>query len=230
MPRFYPTPLIEDCWSSIGNITFYHRNGICYWKKKPYSEFRGTPAQLIQSQIHHRAILAWQKLDHSVQLTWREIAKNVPSHRPPYDEKHHISGYNLFVSAYHGNAQLGHEIIPEPLPYPEFPSFSLEIKDIISATDSATIQCRLTIADIVNPKRWHLITKIQISLPGVGCNPGMMRNYLANQDNLSFVGRFNSYRDIKFIVPTCNLKVYQVHLRYRLIDSKTGYRNNWRKL
>ncbi len=91
MPKFHPTPIIQDCWSSIGNITFYHRNGQCFYKRKPYTQYRGTAAQLDQAQVHHRAILAWQQLPHSVQLQWRELAKSVPSHRPPYDDNHHIS-------------------------------------------------------------------------------------------------------------------------------------------
>ena len=94
----------------------------------------GTTAQLDQAQLHHRAILAWQQLPHSVQLQWRELAKSVPSHRPPYDNNHHISGYNLFVSAYHGFAQLGREHIPEPQPFPEFPSAALELLQIIPGT------------------------------------------------------------------------------------------------
>ena len=114
MPKFHPTPLIQDCWSSIGNITFYHRNGQCYYKRKAHTPFIGSPAQLDQAQVHHRAILAWQQLQHSVQLEWRELAKSVPSHRPPYDNNHHISGYNLFVSAYHGFAQIGCEHVPAP--------------------------------------------------------------------------------------------------------------------
>ena len=114
MPKFHPTPLIQDCWSSIGNITFYHRNGQCYFKRKAQTPFVGSPAQLDQAQVHHRAILAWQQLQHSVQLEWRELAKSVPSHRPPYDSNHHISGYNLFISAYHGFAQIGCEHVPAP--------------------------------------------------------------------------------------------------------------------
>ena len=68
MPKFNPNALIEDGWSSIGNITFFHRNGKCFWKRKPYSVFRGAQAQLDQAQVHHRAILAWQHLDHLVQF------------------------------------------------------------------------------------------------------------------------------------------------------------------
>ncbi|MBO7049803.1 MAG: hypothetical protein J6W42_04230 [Bacteroidaceae bacterium] len=54
MPKFHPTPIIQDCWSSIGNITFYHRNGQCFYKRKPYTQYRGTAAQLDQAQVTAR--------------------------------------------------------------------------------------------------------------------------------------------------------------------------------
>ncbi|MCQ2067606.1 MAG: hypothetical protein MJY68_00680 [Bacteroidaceae bacterium] len=142
MPKFHPTPIIQDCWSSIGNITFYHRNGQCFYKRKPYTQYRGTAAQLDQAQVHHRAILAWQQLPHTVQLQWRELAKSVPSHRPPYDDIHHISGYNLFVSAYHGFAQMGREHIPVPQPYPLFPVSHLQLLQIDSAGSSGSVSLR----------------------------------------------------------------------------------------
>ena len=130
MPKFHPSVLIRDCWSSIGDITFYHRNGQSFYKRKPRPTFRGTPAQLGQQQVHLRAIAAWQHQDHSVQLQWNELAKSVPSHRPPYNEQHHISGFNLFVSAYHGFAQLGREHVPVPQPYPLFPISHLQLLQI----------------------------------------------------------------------------------------------------
>lgn len=221
MPKFHPTPLIQDCWSSIGNITFFHRNGQCYYKRKPYTHYQGTAAQLDQAQLHHRAILAWQQLPHSVQLQWRELAKSVPSHRPPYDNLHHISGYNLFVSAYHGFAQLGHEHVPEPQPFPEFPSAALEVLEIIPGAETATIRCRLTLADTVHPERWHLSARIQITAPGVGCDPGKMRSCMGIRTNGNgFV----------FRVPNPGIDNCQAHIRYRLIDEITGYRNNWKRL
>lgn len=220
MPRFHPTAIIQDCWSSIGNITFYHRNGQCFWKRKTRPVFRGTPAQLDQQQVHLRAISAWQQLQHSIQLQWRELAKSVPSHRPPYDNSHHISGYNLFVSAYHGFAQLGNEHVPEPLPFPQFPSAALELLQIIHGTGFVTLRCRLALIDTVHPERWHLSARIQLTAPGVGCDPGKMRSYMAIP-TLSDV--------IDFLVPNPNLTICQAHIRYRLIDDITGYRNNWIK-
>ncbi len=223
MPKFHPTPIIQDCWSSIGDITFYHRNGQCYWKRKPKPSFNQTPARLDQAQVHHRAILAWQQLQHSVQLEWRELARSVPSHRPPYDDKHYISGYNLFVSAYHGFAQLGREHVPVPQPYPLFPISHLQLLQIDSAGSlgSVALRCRLTLQNTDNPARWHVSARIQLTAPGVGCDPGHMRTYL---------GIRNPQNEIVFNVPRQDTEDYQVHLRYRLIDDITGYRNNWHKV
>ena len=220
MPKFTPNAIIKDCWSSIGNITFYHRNGQCFYKRKPYTQYRGTASQLDQAQVHHRAILAWQQLPHSVQLQWRELAKSVPSHRPPYDDNHHISGYNLFVSAYHGFAQLDREHVPVPQPYPLFPISHLQLLQIDSGGSSGfvSLRCRRTLQNTDNPARWHVSARIQLTAPGVGCDPGKMRTYMGIRcsDNV-----------IVFNVPSQGTEDYQVHLRYRLIDVITGYRNNW---
>ena len=221
MPKFHPTPIIQDCWSSIGNITFYHRNGQCFYKRKPRPTFRGTPAQLDQQQVHLRAIAAWQHQEHSVQLQWNELAKSVPSHRPPYDDNHHISGYNLFVSAFHGFAQLGREHVPVPQPYPLFPISHLQLLQIDSAgsSGSVSLQCCLTLQNTDNPARWHVSAKIQLTAPGVGCDPGKMRTYMGSR---------NPRNKIVFNVQCPNIEDYQVHLRYRLVDGISGYRDNWK--
>ena len=102
MPRFTPSILISDCWGSVGDLTFYHMGGRCYYKKKSRCEFPGTDAQNSQLDVHRRALAACRTLEHSVQLTWNDLAKPVISHKPPFDNTAHISGQNLFVSAYHG--------------------------------------------------------------------------------------------------------------------------------
>ena len=227
MPKFTPNAIIKDCWSSIGNITFFHRNGQCFYKRKINPVFPGTPAQLDQQQVHHRAILAWQHLPHSVQLEWRNIAKSVPSHRPPYDNNHHISGYNLFVSAYHGFAQLSNEHVPVPQPFPEFPSAALEVLEIIPGAETATIRCRLTLADTVHPERWHLSARIQLTAPGVGSDPSKMRNCMGTPAGPIEIGQNTSSCEVSFNVATTISGQTQAHIRYRLIDELTGYRNNW---
>jgi len=230
MPKFHPTPLIQDCWSSIGNITFFHRNGQCFYKRKINPVFPGTPAQLDQAQVHHRAILAWQRQPHDVQLQWRELAKSVPSHRPPYDNNHHISGYNLFVSAYHGFAQLGIEHVPEPQPFPQFPSAALELLQIIPGTEVATLRCRLTLTDTVNPERWHLSARIQLTAPGVGYDPSKMRSCMAIPAGPIEIGQNTSSRLFTFTFAGIIFGSIQAYIKYRLIDEISGYRNNWNKL
>ena len=230
MPKFHPTPLIQDCWSSIGDITFYHRNGQCYWKRKPKPSFNHTPARLDQAQVHHRAILAWQQLQHSVQLEWRELARCVPSHRPPYDDKHHISGYNLFVSAYHGFAQLGREHVPVPQPFPEFPISALQLLSATYSNSVAIIRCRLTLATTVNPDRWHLSARIQLTVPGMGSDPSKMRSYMPASAGPVEIGQTTSTRDLTFNLTQKGQSPLCAHIRYRLIDELTGYRNNWQRL
>ena len=218
MPKFKPNVLIQDCWSSIGNITFYHRDGKCFWRRKPNPTFPGTGAQLSQQQVHLRAIAAWQHLEHSFQLQWNEYARVVPSHRPPYNEHHNISGFNLFVSAYHGFAQLGREHVPEPQPFPLFPPSALELLQITYSNGIATLHCRLALAATDDQERWHVSARIQLAPPGVGCDPGKMRSYM---------GFRYQHNEIVFNVPNPNIEDNQIHIRYRLIDEVTGYRNNW---
>ena len=122
MPKYHPNTRFTDCWASVGNITFYHRNGQCYYRTKAHPVFPGTTQQKIQASIHKRAIAAWRTLPHEEQLEWNALATQVKSKRPPYDSKTTISGYNLFVSAYHGYACIGDEKIPEPKPMPTFPT------------------------------------------------------------------------------------------------------------
>ena len=170
-------------------------------------------------------------IPHAVQLQWRELAKSVPSHRPPYDEHHHISGFNLFVSAYHGFAQLGNEHVPEPQPFPEFPSAALEVLEIIPGAETATIRCRLTLADTVHPERWHLSARIQLTAPGVGCDPGKMRSCMAIPVGPIEIGQSISSRDVTFTSACCVISgPIQAHIKYRFIDEVTGYRNNWKKM
>ena len=175
MPRFVPDTLFSDCWSSVGNVTYYHRNGVCYFRSKAYSEFAGTAEQLEQKGLHQRAIKAWKGLSSKEQNRWRRYAEGVAAHRPPYGDGNSISGYNLFVSAYHGFAQLG---------------------------------------------------KIQIEEPGVGRHPGRQRNYLSESvpDGAS--------SEIKFVVPMNrnDLTMFQIHIRYLLLDTVTGYRSQYHGL
>ena len=168
MPRFYPNIQFSDCWSSVGDITYYHRNGICYFRSKAYTEFKGTSEQMVRLGLHRRAIRAWQGLDHATQMVWRSLSKNVVVHRPPFDNRNHISGYNLFVSAYHGFAQLGHEHVPEPQAFLPFPIFNLDFGGSGAVGDSdILLQTRLTLYGTEEYSRYRVLGKIQSRRPAM---------------------------------------------------------------
>ena len=227
MPRFLPNTLLSDCWSSIGNVTFYHRNGICYFRSRAYSEFKGTTEQLEQKQVHHRAIRAWQGLSNRQQQKWRKLAVGVAAHRPPFGDGNHISGYNLFVSAYHGFAQLGNEHIPVPKRFEPFPIFSLDFVGCsMTSLFDMELRFRLTMYGADVPPRYRVLGKIQIEAPGVGRNPGMMRNYLSESVPNGIVS------EIVFNVPRkrFDIDMFQLHIRYQLLDTKTGYRSQYHPL
>ena len=231
MPRFKPNMCISDCWSSFGNITFYHRNGVCYFKSKPYSEFTGTAEQMENLDLHRRAIRAWQSLSHNRQMIWRYMAKDVIAHRPPFDNTSHISGYNLFVSAYHGFAQLGNEHIPEPRQFEPFPIFSLDFVGCSTPDDiNLLLSFRLTMCGTQDYSRYRVLGKIQLAAPGTGRNPGLMRNYLspsipsASTSIVTF--GIPDYKNISDI----SSETYQIHMRYLLLDSVTGYRSQYHSM
>ena len=70
MPRYIPSLPFEDCYGSVGEKTYYHRNGICYYKKRARPVFPGTMLQMEHQTVHLRAIAAWQGLEPSVQKEW----------------------------------------------------------------------------------------------------------------------------------------------------------------
>ena len=230
MPRYYPNTRFSDCWSSVGNVTFYHRDGVCYFRKRAICTFGGSAGQVAVSDVHHRALAAWRELSHDVQLQWNAIAASVRPHRPPFDGSAHITGHNLFVSAYHGFAQLGNEHIPVPQAYEEFPVFVCEYDS--AAVENGTdlrLNLRVRFKGNVNPARYRLAVRIQLTRPGAGRQPGYLRSFIASgnctaEDCLAEIF-IPGYRDIWNL----DLESYQVHLRYFLIDSKTGYRNIFKR-
>ena len=128
-----PSILLSDAYGSAGEVTYYHRNGRCYTRRRVKPQYPGTPAQLEHLAIHRRAIAAWASLDSEVQKLWNSYETTAESHRPPYDHKSHISGNNLFMSAYHGFALMGDEHTPVAHPFQMPPSFW-------ATFDSATVE------------------------------------------------------------------------------------------
>ena len=233
MPQFVPNMNISDCWSSVGNITFYHRNGKCYWRFKQYSVFTGTTLQLEHQQVHLRALAAWRTLHQQIQRQWSEYAKTVTAHRPPFLHENHISGHNLFVSAYHGFATLGNEHIPIAQPFESFPQFIANFvsSEVINGTD-LLLHFSLCLGGTEVPLRYRLLGKIQLCESGKGCHPGKLRNFLS----IETTQIPTNTRKITFSIPdyrsvwNLDLQEYTLHIRYLLLDTVTGYRNTFQKL
>lgn len=227
MPKYIPNIQFSDCWSSVGNVTFYHRNGICYFRSKPYSQFAGTPAQQEQTDLHKRAINAWQSLEHTDQLNWRKLANGVASHKPPFGHKNSISGYNLFISAYHGFAQLDNEHFPTPQAFEPFPIFSMDyLGGLKGENGMLKLRYRLTFCGTTTPERYRVLAKIQIAEPGAGRNPGKMRNYLSH--SIPFAIASEVIFEVPDSKPDSHTK--QLHIRYLLLDTITGYRSQYHSL
>jgi len=230
MPKYIPSIPIDDCYGSVGDLTFYHRNGQCYYRKRATPVFPGTVRQMEHQEIHLRAIAAWQDLEPAVQEEWNRCAVGVQSHRPPYDGKSGISGYNLFVSAYHGFARLGQEHTPPPAPWVNFPVFSVDSVDVVDRVDgSLKLGFQIHMPPKVEAGRYWLLTRLQLAKPGEGVHPGLMRTYLASAGCLP--GQSVVEVEIPDYVATWGLELssYKVHCRYLLIDSSTGYRNSFRR-
>lgn len=110
----------------------------------------------------------------------------VVSHRPPFDGKGKISGYNLFVSAYHGFAQLGDEHIPVPAAFEDFSVFVAEYSGVEAASESdLVLRFRVMLPECLEPTRYRLMTRLQLTNPGRGRQPGYLRR--GNFKKTSFI-------------------------------------------
>ena len=227
MPQFRPSILISDAYGSAGNTTWYHRDGKCFTRKRSHSTYGGTAAQLEHLDVHRRALAAWRAVPHSTQLIWNRLASEVEPHRPPFDHQAHISGQNLFVSAYHGFFTLGDEHLPEPEAFKKFPPFSVTLSDAHVENGTLVIPAAVRLGAEETLGRYRLLAKLQLTEPGKGCHPGMLRNYLAD--------RSCSDGDIFLRIPdyvACSgldLDQYQVHGRFILLDTVTGYRSQYQQ-
>ncbi|MBP5539552.1 MAG: hypothetical protein J6X69_07010 [Bacteroidales bacterium] len=201
-------------------------NGRCYYKNKSKCDFPGTPGQNEQLEVHRRALAAWRTLDHSVQLIWNSLAEPVISHQPPFDNTAHISGHNLFVSAYHGFYTLGDEHVPTPQPWEKFPVYAVEFLSCDRPTpDDLRLHFNVTFENCERPDRYQLLFKLQLTKSGGGKNKGKMRNFLS----VAPCSAADSTVDL--LIPDyraiwdLDLPAYQVHCWYLLLDRQTGYRN-----
>ena len=248
MPTYSPNLLISDCYGSAGSITFYHRDGKCRWRSKSTLSFAATPRQSAALDVHRRALAAWRTIPDTEKEKWHDIARNVPPHRPPFGSGGHISGHNLFVSAYHGFHTLGDEHIPRPVEFRPFPVFVAGFMgtEAVNASD-LRITLKLSMSEANNPTRYVLLCKVQLTEAGKGCNPGRMRNFLAEDvpDTVPVVISSEALPELSGTVQVKNVAVtipdyrtfsgtvqdsYSLHIRYMLIDRDTGYRSRYQKL
>ncbi len=221
MPKYIPNSRFTDCYASVGNITFYHRDGECFFRTKAKPVFPGTAGQQVQLSIHQRGLQEWRNLSHEEQLEWNALARSVRSKRPPFNTLTHISGYNLFMSAYHGLACIGDERIPEPQPIPDFPVIHLTLVSA-TVTNEADLQISFRIIGDDIPEYIRILAKIQLTAPGYSAHRGKFRNYvgvLSDEGFVSFV--IHDFRS----VCSLDLKEYQVHMKYFLIDANSGHRS-----
>ena len=248
MPAYTPNLLISDCYGSAGSITFYHRDGKCRWRSKSTLSFAATSRQSAALDVHRRALAAWRAIPDTEKERWHEIAWNVPPHRPPFGSGGHISGHNLFVSAYHGFHTLGNEHIPGPVEYRPFPVFMAELERANAVnTSDLRINLKLAISMADNYARYALLCKVQLTEAGKGCNPGKMRNFLADNVSVTVPTGMSSeaepelsktveVRTVAVTIPDYRTfsgtvsDSYAFYIRYMLIDRETGYRSQYQKL
>ena len=172
-------------------------------------------------------LAAWRELPHSMQLKWNEFAREMPSHRPPFDGRGHITGHNLFVSAYHGFSQMGNEHVPEPVKWRPFPVFTMEYAGCEPAIEgNVMLRFLLSLPDAESPDRYRMLAKIQIGKPGCGKDSGKMRNVLSESVPCGEVS------EVTFFVSSAGISTppFQIHMRYLLLDTETGYRSQYKAL
>lgn len=222
MPQYLPNTRFSDCWGSAGNVTFYHRDGKCFFKTRDTHTFSASTSQLEALEVHRRALAAWREVPDSIKEEWRVYASSVEPHKPPFDGSARITGHNLFVSAYHGFATLGDEHVPTPTPWVGFPAFNLKYEDSYTHDSFVHIRFRLWLSGADDCSKYRVLGKIALSAAGTGCKTSHLRNYLGSETDTPGI--------IEFAVP-CDFETRcQLHIRYALLDSKSGYRSQYQRL
>ena len=232
MPKFIPSAGIEDCYGSSGNITFFHKDGQCFYRKRPSSIPPGTPSQLEATELHRRALEAWRTLDPQTQKLWSEFGSSVLSHRPPYDGTTHITGHNLFVSAYHGFAQLGDEHIPQPATWKAFPQFSAEFDSAQLTEEGQKLQLkfRVFLPAAEEPQRYRLHIRADVRNIDEGSGSSWPRVFIAGENCSEAESLVTVTIEGFSTVSGILTGRYKVKSRYLLIDSMTGYRSMSKRL
>ncbi|MBR1574947.1 MAG: hypothetical protein IJ654_00685 [Bacteroidales bacterium] len=222
MPLFRPSILFSDAYGSAGSLTFYHRNGKCYTRKRVKPSYPGTPAQLEHLAVHRRALKAWAGLDAEIQKEWISYEKTAEPHRPPFDHKAHISGNNLFVSAYHGFALMGDEHTPEPQPFRMPPPFHVSFERVAVEDGVLIINVDAHVPPDAHPERYRMYSRLRLTTPGRDFGVKGMKGFLA-EGNCSghMTIRIPSYTEIWSLTE----ERFQIQALSILLDSETGFRS-----
>jgi len=226
MPLYRPSILLSDAYGSAGEVTFYHRNGRCYIRRRVKATYPGTPAQLEHLAVHRRAMAAWASLDSEMQKLWNAYETTAEPHRPPFDHKAHISGNNLFVSAYHGFALMGEEQIPQPHPFRPFPPFVVKFLSASVEAGSLVLSIDAHLPEIPDAVFYRLYARIRLTKPGCGLGVRGMKGFLA-AGNCSgqMTVAIPEYTEI------WNLggEKFQIQAMCILLDSETGFRSQYQR-
>lgn len=184
--------------------------------------------QMEHQEVHLRALAAWRELPWDTQKLWNKYARPVISHKPPFDNKAHISGQNLFVSAYHGFARLGNEHVPQPMHWEGFPPYALQgVSGVMVEEGVLLLDFKVWMDEYAEDDRYQILARIQLVKQGRGFNAGKMRTFLAlvpcrAGESITGFGLVN-YIDVWGL----DLQEYTVHIRHVLLDRKSGFRSQY---
>ena len=96
--------------------------------------------------------------------------------------KAHISGNNLFVSAYHGFALMGNEHTPAPQPFRMPPPFLVSFEAAIVEDGDLLLTVDAHVSQDAHPERYRLYSRLRLTYPGKGYGVRGMRGFLAEGD------------------------------------------------
>lgn len=165
-------------------------------------------------------------LDRDTQLRWNSYESTAEPHRPPFDHKAHISGNNLFVSAYHGFALMGDEHTPEPQPFQMPPPFLVSFEAASVEDGALLLTVDAHVSPDAHPERFRLYARLRLTYPGKGYGVRGMRGFLAAGD---------CFGQMTISIPAYtgiwNLSSgrFQIQAMSILLDSETGFRSQYQR-
>ena len=108
----------------------------------------------------------------------------------------------------------------DPGPSHQAAPFAVDLLGTANVGGELHIQLQVPISPVFHPERYRLLAKIQLTEPGKGRNPGLMRNHLASP--------FDAASNATVTIPNvASQPEYQVHARFVLLDTETGYRSQY---